>query len=70
MELELLDTKKHYDNIVVSEEKQGVDHLLILEHDLFSLIISIAEKPYQAALNPLVIDGKSYGPYYFVCSQN
>ncbi len=48
-------------------EEFSPDRILACEHDLFSLIISLEESPYQAALYPFIFENTEYGPFYFLC---
>jgi len=53
-----------------TKEKDGDADDLIIENDDLVFVISLQGKaPYQGAINPIYVEGKNYGPYYFLCQE-
>lgn len=56
-----------YENAASKEEQDGLDRILSVEHDAFSMILALDESPVAAVINPFVLDGQEFGPFFFEC---
>lgn len=58
---------KEYKKNPYSIDKDSAGTYLTTQNDDFSIALSLEEDTVTAALYPLIVDGKSYGPFYYAC---
>ena len=56
-----------FENANADIELDGNDQILSIQHEAFSMVISLSNEYKQAVINPFVWKEKKYGPFAFEC---